>query len=467
MKRRDFVKNLATGAGATAVASTGLAHAAKSEVTDDPNSFDTIVIGGGFAGVTAARDVSQAGHKTLLLDARARLGGRTFTTTFADHHTDVGGTWLGWGQPSVWAEKMRYDLPIDESAATKAGLFVWYEDGKRKTGGAEDFWPVVYEAYDKFYAPAFELLPRPHDPLYMGDKLKKLDNISAGDAIESLDLTRYQKDALHSFASINGHSHSKNSSYLDQLRWLALSGFNKDFMWANIGAFRLKHGTKELIDHMQADSKAQLKKGSAVVKVEQKGDSVIVTTNRKEQFRARSVIMAVPLNVLPDIEFKPGLSAIKQSASKQGHTGSGVKVYMRIKGRLPVTFCNGTQDMPFNYVWTEYDEDDQILVGFGRSPELLDVNDDEEVEKALRQYLPEAQLLESYSYDWNLDPYSKSTWCMYPPGMLTGALAELQRPEGNVYFAGSDIANGWRGFIDGAIESGARAAQMVTEKDRS
>ena len=52
---------------------------------------------------------------------------------------------------------------------------------------------------------------------------------------------------------------------------------------------------------------------------------------------------------------------------------------------------------------------------------------------------------------------------MYPPGMLTSSLAELQRPEGNIFFAGADIANGWRGFIDGAIESGARTATQIDE----
>ena len=359
---------------------------------------------------------------------------------------------------------MRYDLPIVKVASAEADHFVWYENGKRKIGSAKDYWPSVYEAYDKFYAPAFEYLPLPYDPLHFGEKLKELDKISSADAIEALDLTPYQKEAVHSFAGINAHSNSKNCSYLDQLRWLSLSAFNKDFLWANISTYSFKHGTKDLIDHMQADSKAQLKKGSAVVKVEQQKDLVIITTNRKEIFRARAVIMALPLNVWPDIEFKPGLSSIKQAASKEGHTGSGVKTYMRIKGRLPITFCNGPQEMPYNFLFTGYDDEDQILIGFGGSPENLDVNDDEEVEKAVHQYLPEAQLLESFSYDWNLDPYSKGTWCTYPPGMLTGALKELQRPEDRVYFAGSDIADGWRGFIDGAIESGAQTAQLVSEK---
>ena len=54
----------------------------------------------------------------------------------------------------------------------------------------------------------------------------------------------------------------------------------------------------------------------------------------------------------------------------------------------------------------------------------------------------------------------------YRPGMLTGALRELQRPEGRIHFAGSDVANGWRGFIDGAIESGASVARQVAEQLR-
>jgi monoamine oxidase len=468
MKRRDFIKNVAIGASAATAVVSSAAIASGEAPRQQTDVYDAIVVGGGFAGVTAARDTSLAGLRTLLLDARPRLGGRTFTTRFADHDIDMGGTWLGWGQPSVWAEKMRYDLPIAESAASQASSFVWFENGKRKQGGADDFWPQVYEAYDKFYAPAFEHLDRPYDPLYKNSKkLQRLDNMSAADAINALDVTALQKQFLHSFAAINGHSDSKESSYLDQLRWLALSGFNKDFMWANISKYRLKNGTKELIEHMQADSQAEVKLGSAVVKVEHKDGIAEVTNNRGQTFRAHTVIMALPLNVISSIEFLPGLSAVKQKAAKQGMTGSGVKIYMRVKGRHPVMFGNGPQDMPLNYLWTEYDDDNQLLVGFGKNPELLDVNDDEAVQKILNEYIPGAELLESFSYDWNIDPYSKGTWCMYPPGMLTTALEELQRPEGNVYFAGGDIASGWRGFIDGAIESGARAAQLVENKFKS
>jgi cytochrome c2 len=65
------------------------------------------------------------------------------------------------------------------------------------------------------------------------------------------------------------------------------------------------------------------------------------------------------------------------------------------------------------------------------------------------------------AYDWHLDPYSLGTWCVLRKGQMTHSLAALRKPHGVVHFAGGDIALGWRGFIDGAIESGTRVARNV------
>jgi monoamine oxidase len=52
---------------------------------------------------------------------------------------------------------------------------------------------------------------------------------------------------------------------------------------------------------------------------------------------------------------------------------------------------------------------------------------------------------------------------MLKPNQLTRYLRELQRPEDCVFLAGSDYANGWMGFIDGAIESGLNVSREVKE----
>ena len=50
---------------------------------------------------------------------------------------------------------------------------------------------------------------------------------------------------------------------------------------------------------------------------------------------------------------------------------------------------------------------------------------------------------------------------MYRPNQLTRYLRDVQQPEGRVFLSGSDTANGWNGFIDGAIESGLSAARKA------
>ena len=83
------------------------------------------------------------------------------------------------------------------------------------------------------------------------------------------------------------------------------------------------------------------------------------------------------------------------------------------------------------------------------------------MQAALRAWLPDVEVLEVASHDWVADDLSGETWPMQRAGQLTESLVELQRPEGRVFLAGSDYANGWAGFIDGAIESGMRAGRDV------
>lgn len=466
MDRRKVLQGIVAGLTAGAAGLTSGAAAAEQRPSRRRNSaqrWDVIVIGGGFAGITAARDASLRGLRTLLLEARPRLGGRTAVESFGGHRIEVGGTWIGPGQPHVWAERMRYRAPLAESAAAAATHYVWYEGDRRVEGPPDLYWAMMNPAYEAFYAPARQALPRPYDPLH-APGIEPLDWINAAEAIRRLELAPRQRELLLSFVAINGHSASDRSSYLDQLRWFALGGFSSGFMWDNLSRFRLAGGTDRLIGRMIADGRAEVRLDSPVARVRRNESRVTVTTVHGEAFTARSAIVALPLNLLARIDFRPGLSPVKRAASVRRHTGSGTKVYARIAGRHPVMFGNGPESLPLNFLWTEYDDpDSQLLVGFGASPAALDTSDPVAIERAVRDYLPAAQVVETFSHDWNADPFALGTWCMYPPGMLTGALAQLQRPEGNLFFAGSDIASGWRGFIDGAIESGAVAAQAAAQ----
>jgi monoamine oxidase len=68
---------------------------------------DVVIVGGGFAEVTAARELTMRGRSAVLVEARDRLGGRTYTSDHDGHAMELGGTWLHLLQPNVGAEISR------------------------------------------------------------------------------------------------------------------------------------------------------------------------------------------------------------------------------------------------------------------------------------------------------------------------------------------------------------------------
>lgn len=71
---------------------------------------DVLIVGAGFAGFIAARERSRRGHKTTVLEARDRIAGRIYLEERMGRHLELGGTWVHWTQPYVWAEMGRYGI---------------------------------------------------------------------------------------------------------------------------------------------------------------------------------------------------------------------------------------------------------------------------------------------------------------------------------------------------------------------
>ena len=82
--------------------------------------FDFIVVGAGYAGLTAARQLLKAGKTVKILEARERVGGRVHTQQFEGFYLDMGGTWIGPTQDKIYALVREFDL----------STFPTYDEGK-------------------------------------------------------------------------------------------------------------------------------------------------------------------------------------------------------------------------------------------------------------------------------------------------------------------------------------------------
>lgn len=467
MDRREFLKTTVAGAAATTIA--GASHAS-SEGSSPPQPslhYDTIVIGGGFAGVTAARELSIRGRKTLLLEATNRLGGRTFTSSFAGHDIELGGSYVHWTQPFVWAEIERYGLEIEPSMSAPPEFFAIPGDRGPRRITPEQALQIMSDGFAEFCEGAQRLFPSPFKFL-SNEAFHAMDHLTVADRLQQMTLSPEGHHLIRGFLNVNVHNLPENGGLVDQLRWYAIAGFDTPRLIDSVSGFQVATGMKSLLDAMLSDSEFEVKTGSPVWKVNQASDRVQIETDFEEIYTADTVVAAVPMNVLEKIEFRPGLNEAKMNASKENHAGAGTKVYAKIRGTVDSFMGWAAEPHALSVCWRAYqDADSAIVVGYGPSPELLDVNDQRSVEAAFRDFLPDAEVIESYGYDWNLDPYIEGTWATARAGQLSKYARGMREPEGRIYFAGGDNAEGWRGFVDGAIETGIQAARDVLARGPS
>ena len=468
VSRREFVKSVAAVGAVSATGSLAADTVNKSTSRTASNKrstnhdYDVAIIGAGLAGITAARELRQRGFSSLILEARNRSGGRVFTSKFAGHKVELGGNWTFWGNPHMWAEITRYGLSLEAELGTSQPEDVyWLTEGKVKKGDFFDVDKLLRGPVNTFFDDALEVFANPHAPI-AGDAYAAIDALSAQDGINNKDFGREQRDLVSAFMSAVCSNFNKEVSLLQVLHWYRLHGSYTSYGDATI--YKIREGTNALVDAIVADGRPEIALATPITSVKQERDKVVLTTESGDTASARAAIIAVPVNTLDDIEFLPLLMPEKTQMAKQRHGGSGVKFYARINGKRPPLMAFAPDTAPATMLFTVHRlEDSSIVCGFGPSPKLVDINDDEQIQTAIRQWLPKVEVVESYGYDWNVDPYSQGMWCAFRPTQITSYLKALQQPEGRLFFAGGDIANGFRGFMDGAVETGLRAGREVAE----
>ncbi|EKX68910.1 flavin monoamine oxidase family protein [Streptomyces ipomoeae] len=453
---RPARRTLLKAAGATTlVTATGaaLAYPATAAAAVRNKEFDVIVVGAGLAGVTAARELKAQGKRVLLLEARGRIGGRTWTDTFRGQQIERGGAWVDPLQPYVWRELSRYKVPIVADAGVERSILPTL-DGFAEYDPAE-----AYARQKELFTPFFEdgnreYFERPYEPLYREDLVRRHDGFSLRDRLDQLKYAPDEEIRLTSTTSLYGGS-SKRGALTHLTQWWALSGWNFDG-FHGVNTYRPKDGTVSLLKAILAEAAPTLRLNSPVASVTQDASRVRVVTRAGEEFTAPEVIMAVPVNVWKTIKFTPELPEAHRTATT---AGIGVphekKLWLNLKKPADRFVAEAPEGHPI-CIMGRFDEG-QSVVAFSVK-DTFDVHDRGQVEAAVKDILPDAQLVNYTAHDWHADEFALGVGAFRQPFQLTRLHRDLQKPHGRIKFAGGDIADGWSGYMDGAVESGIRAA---------
>lgn len=432
-------------------------------MTDAPpptvSRHHVIVVGAGFAGLAAARELRLRGHEVVIVEARDRIGGRTWTDVRFGLPLELGGTWVHWLQPHVWAELSRYGLGVTRSPNFTAAS--WVVGDRRHEGTPDDLGAVLAVGNASLLSETRTVFEYPYEPL-RHPRGRELDHYSVAARIDELDLDPETRDVLRAFWTLNFNAPIATAGLTQAMRWCAAASGDWALMWEACGTYKVEGGTQALANAMLRDAGADLRLSSPVRSIAQDGLGVRVHAD-DETFEGECAIVTVPLNVLGSLSFDPPLADGKRMAAAQGQASRGTKIWARLKGRHDDFVAMGREHWPLTFVQKEYDLDDStVVVAFGPDADELDVSNAGAVAEAIRRLVPTAEVIDIAAHDWVGDEYARETWPMLRPGQLHGAHAALRSPEGRVVLAGSDYATGWGGFIDGAIESGLDAARWAT-----
>ncbi|HTU94982.1 MAG TPA: NAD(P)/FAD-dependent oxidoreductase [Solirubrobacteraceae bacterium] len=424
------------------------------------SEYDVAIIGGGFAGVTAARECALRGHRVILLEARDRLGGRTWSADWDGHRIEYGGAWVHWHQPHTFSEITRAGLAT--TIGVDAQHAIWHVGDERRTGTITERDAIAEKGWDQFVDGVREALPAPHSPLAAIDKLAAFDRLTIAERLAALTLSDEERDVLCAELESLAHAPITDAGAVSVLRWHALSGFSLALTQETGGRVTIDDGTGALL-HAIADTAPFERRLAAPVRaIAHDAGRVEIHMSDGGDVRAHVAIVAVPINALSAIAFDPVLPEDKQAAIALGQASRGIKIMLRVRGER-VMHNAIRPGHPFGYLDSKGLEADgtQLLIGFGPDAENCDATDLAAVQRQLDAIMPGYELLDATAHDWLADEFSQGTWAIHRPGWYEHHHAAMRRAEPGLIFAGSDLANGWAGFIDGAIESGVRAGALA------
>ncbi|AKK07661.1 flavin monoamine oxidase family protein [Corynebacterium testudinoris] len=433
-----------------------------------------IIIGAGFAGLVAARELQTAGIDYEILEAKDRIGGRAWTEERMGRPLELGATWVHWFQAHIWTEIMRYGQRKEIHPSPAGNEAHWITEGKVVRGSEADIDGKLSAAMLATYEGNDEYFPNPYDPLWvMSDDFDGPDEVrerfiaedqkNAIDLVMEAGLDQEAIDLVDAFWSAGYIGDPYTGSALMAKQWGALADNRYQVMEDITLKWKLKNGMQSLYNGIAGDLTGPIRLETPVVKVEHHDDGATVTTEDGENIEAAAVICTVPVGALGNIEFSPALPEKIQRVIDDKWNSQGAKIWIKIKGHHRF-LGYAPKPAKMSIVRSEYFMDDgtTILVGFGYDNTNIDLNSIDDAQDVVNQWRDDLEVVDATGHNWVADKWAGQAWGTLRKGQFTEGWSLFDEVESSLYFAGSDYAYGWRGVcVDGAVEKGMTTARRV------
>lgn len=442
--------------------------------------YDVIIIGGGFAGISAGRHLTRSGQNIMLLEARDRLGGRVFTKQVLDGiPIDLGGQWIGPTQDHMYALVNEYGL--ETYPTYDKGMCILDLNEKLST------YTGLIPKMDVLSLLSIELTIRRLDKMartldisapWRHPKAQLWDSMTLGAYLYK---TVHRKNALKILTTGLETVLACRPSEVSLLHTLFYIKSGKDInTLLNIqnGAQqdRIKGGMQQIAEHMAHEFQDAVHLGEAVKKVSQNELNCTVITDQNE-YHSKKVIIAIPPTLAGQLTYEPQLSVKKRQLLQKLPMGIVVKCYAiykkafwRDKGFSGEVVTDSHAPYQTIFDNSAADSDYGVLMGFAlaaRATNLMAVSQGERrtlmIRTLVKYFGQEAENLWHYEdLCWAEEDYSLGCYAAYaPPGVCTQYRDEIRKPSGHIHWAGTETATEWNGYIEGAVRSGIRAAEEI------
>lgn len=440
--------------------------------------MDVVIVGAGFAGLSAARELTQAGHDVLVLEGRDRVGGRSNTTTIAGVPVDLGGTFVGPTQDEVL--KLAADLGCDTAPVYDEGtnLIRWRGRIRAYRGTIPRLSP--FELLDigriRWQFARVARAVGVTDP-WTARPAHRLDSQSMADWLHAIRASRSSRDLMAIVSRVTWGCEPDQVSMLHAVRYVKAAGGLDRMLDVRGGAQqdRFPAGTQQIAIKMAADLGPRVVLNSAVRQIEWDDTGVTVGCDDR-RVGARMAIVAIPPEHRANIAFSPPPPVqYAQLATRwpQGRLSKAYAAYDTAFWRSDGHSGQALLDEGPVFITFDVSPDERgpgILLGFADARTFDALPSAQRRERALACFAAvfgdaAGMPIDYIDHCWGAESFAPGgPTAAVPPGSWTSVGPWLRRPLGPIHWAGTETADEWTGFLDGALRSGKRAAAEVATR---